>query len=270
MNKNTSRLIVFLVIVASFFAGAKIALRFSDKSEKVLSERIESTPTLSLSEKQTTPTPAAFFSTDKTAYPQVKFFVMSFCPFGNQAEASLNLVYDLLKDKVSWQPFYVLAKDSTGSVSSLHGEQEFNQDLREICLFKDEISTSSAEVLSATSSGQLSRWWNFVSLVNNNCTSTNADSCWKKQALEIRLDANKITTCTTQNRSAIIEEEIAEMQKYNVRSSPTVIINDKEYFGGRAPEDYKTAICSAFENLPPECNQTLGLISQPLNSGCGN
>lgn len=270
MNKNTSRLIVFLVIVASFFAGAKIALRFSNKSEKVLSERSDITPTLSLTEKQATPTPVVFFSTDKTVKPQVKFFVMSFCPFGNQAEASLNLVYNLLKDKVSWQPFYVLAKDTTGSVSSLHGDQEFNQDLREICLFKNETATSSAEVLSATFSGQLSRWWNFVLLVNDNCTSTDADSCWKKQALETGLDTNKITKCASQNRSVIIEEEIAEMQKHNVRSSPTVIINDKEYFGGRAPEDYKIAICSAFENPPPECNQTLGSVSQPSSSGCGN
>jgi hypothetical protein len=43
-----------------------------------------------------------------------------------------------------------------------------------------------------------------------------------------------------------------------VTGSPTVFINGASYDGGRAPEDFKTAICGAFSTAPSECSQSLG------------
>lgn len=102
MNKKTGLLIVVLLVIASFLAGSTTArIKYHDGA---------SLPT---------PTPLAQgnpippFEPQKTDKPEVKFFVMSFCPYGNQAEAGLEPVYQLLKDKVSWQPRYIVNDKKT-------------------------------------------------------------------------------------------------------------------------------------------------------------
>jgi len=47
---------------------------------------------------------------DKVDTPELKFFVMSFCPYGNQIETALKPVADLLGDKANIQPQYIFDK----------------------------------------------------------------------------------------------------------------------------------------------------------------
>lgn len=288
MNNKTSFLIVFLLMVAAFLAGSTAAKVKYGKEGKEGGEGA----------KVIEPTPVPF-NPKKSAKPEVKFFVMSFCPFGNQAEAGLEPVYQLLKDKVSWQPRYIVSdkkasceqscplrvyndaaksrceqaiKDGqvedmetckgyfpyqngdeclkkecaglkAGEYESLHGAQELNQDVREIVAFN---------------LGDLSNWWKFVSLINSKCNSNDADTCWLAQAKEAGLDVDKILAEAKTKTKTILEQEIAEAKKYDASGSPTIYINDTIYNGGRSSEDYKKAICSAFENPPPECNKILG------------
>lgn len=192
------------------------------------------------------------FTLEKSAQPEVKFFVMSFCPFGNQAEAGLEPVYQLLKDKVTWSPRYIV-NENNGQFESLHGLVELNQNVREICAYN---------------LGDQDKWWQFVSLVNEKCTSQNADTCWTAQAKAAGLNTAKITACEKGQKTALLKKEIAETEKYQVSGSPTVIINDSLYNGGRSPEDYKKAICAAFENPPDECNTVLGQESAASSGGC--
>lgn len=98
MNNKTSFLVVFLLIVAAFLAGstaAKVKYGREGKEGKEGAKVIEPTQVP--------------FNPKKSAKPEIKFFVMSFCPYGNQAEAGLEPVYQLLKDKVSWQPRYIVS-----------------------------------------------------------------------------------------------------------------------------------------------------------------
>ncbi|HDM05737.1 MAG TPA: hypothetical protein ENG34_00480, partial [Candidatus Aenigmarchaeota archaeon] len=113
----------------------------------------------------------------------VKFFVMSFCPFGNQAESGLEPVYRLLKDKVEWEPHYVIYSNYGGypnycldeeeKYCSMHGIQELNQDIRELCVWKYYDHDT---------------WWDFVIRVNKECNSRNADECWEPIAKEVGID----------------------------------------------------------------------------------
>ena len=313
MNKKPFLIIVLLLVVVSFLAGSRLAQR--GQGQRVLGSQ------------KTTPTPKvegagssggySFTPKTKSAKPEVKFFVMSFCPFGNQAEAGLEPVYQLLKDKVKWSPRYIfspitqatvdqckgncayrVADDNAkkqcqqaidqkqlpqgmtvencvqayfpyktkedciqrecqtlkiGAYDSLHGQQEFNQDIREICAYN---------------LGNLEKWWKFVSLVNEKCSSTNADNCWRPLADQADLDAGEIASCEKSQVNLLAKKEVEESQKYNVSGSPTVYINDTLYEGGRSPEDYKRAICSAFENPPTECQTVLGKESAPSSGGC--
>lgn len=304
MNNKTSFLVVFLLIVAAFLAGSTAAKVKYGREGKEGKEGKEGAKVI-----EPTQVP---FNPKKSAKPEVKFFVMSFCPYGNQAEAELEPVYQLLKDKVSWQPRYIVSdkkasceqscpfrvyddvaktrceeaiknsqvKDletckgyfpyqsgdeclkkecaglKAGEYESLHGQQELNQDVREIVAYN---------------LGDLSNWWKFVTLINTNCSAQNADTCWTTQAKEATLDVNKINSLVKTQTNTLLIKEVAEAKKYNASGSPTVYINDTLYNGGRSPEDYKKAICSAFENPPEECSQILGQESSAVNSeGCGN
>lgn len=50
------------------------------------------------------------FSATKTNKPQLDFYVMSFCPYGNQMEETLRPIFDLLGNKVEIKPRYIFDK----------------------------------------------------------------------------------------------------------------------------------------------------------------
>lgn len=57
------------------------------------------------------------FNATKTNKPELDFYVMSFCPYGNMIEDTLRPVFDLLGDKVTLRPRYIFEKVE-GSLSS--------------------------------------------------------------------------------------------------------------------------------------------------------
>ncbi len=52
------------------------------------------------------------FDAENTDKPELDFYVMSFCPYGNQMETTLRPVFDLLGDKVNLKPRYIFEKIS--------------------------------------------------------------------------------------------------------------------------------------------------------------
>lgn len=310
MNKKILPVVVVLLMVASFFAGSAVTKKKLGDEAK-LSTDTQATVTTAPSQNAQPP-----FNPTKSKKPEIKFFVMSFCPYGNVAEDGLEPVYQLLKDKVTWSPRYIVSViDQTtidgckqscpqrvgneeakkkcqeaidakqlagmdadtcvkqyfpyktadecikaecsalkpGTYESLHGGQELNQDVREICAYN---------------LGNVEKWWKFVSLVNKKCNSNDADTCWQAQAKEAGLNTDKITACEKNQLTALVKKEIAETEKYKASGSPSVFINEAIYNGGRAPEDYKKAVCSAFENPPKECETVLGQESAAASGGC--
>jgi hypothetical protein len=181
---------------------------------------------------------------------QALLFVMSYCPYGNQAEAAMIPVIDLLGNKADVQlhyviysnyqgggPTYCLDKDS--KYCSMHGIQELNQDVRELCVQKY----------------QQDKLWAFVEAMNNGCTAQNADSCWEAIAKNVDIDTGKIKTCQKNEAITILEQEVQLGKKYGISGSPQLVINDKEYSGARSAAGYKGAICAGFNSAPSECSQ---------------
>ncbi len=194
----------------------------------------------------------------------VKFFVMSFCPFGNQAENALAPVFKLLGERnVEWEPHYVIYSNYRGypdycldkeeKYCSMHGIQELHQDIRELCVWKYYNH---------------SVWWDFVLKINDKCNSRNVDSCWQDIAREVGIDVVKIETCQKNEAVDLLQHEVELNQQYGVTGSPTVFINDVEYRGSRTPEAYKQAICSGFYEAPNECNETLNSTSSYTQGKC--
>lgn len=306
MKDKTNLVLIGLVLVAVALAGV-LGTKIKKQQESLLEPKEAPTPQVA---SQQSSSPEVSYDFPKSDKPEVKFFVMSFCPYGNQAEAGLEPVYQLLKNKVDWQPRYIVSdkkasceqscnyrvwneqakqtcqaaisqgrvKDmeecqkyypyssveectknlcrgiKAGEWESLHGDQELNQDVREICAFN---------------LGDLDKWWQFVLAVNDNCNQNNADSCWQTWAEKAGLDKEKISACALRQKEQLLKNQLNESQKFQAYGSPTVFINEVLYKGGRAPEDYKKAICSAFKNPPSECQTVLGQeTAAPASGGC--
>jgi len=192
----------------------------------------------------------------KKAVPEVNLFVMAFCPYGNQAEELMMPVVNLLGNKANIQLHYIVSKSSEGKYSSLHGEQEVHQDIRELCVNKY----------------QPEKLWDFMMKINENCNAQNVDSEWEEIAAGIGIDVNKIKDCQEKEEAGLLDEEVElveteylvqdpakhlNQEKVSISSSPTLVINGIIYDGERSSEGYKEAICSGFENSPEECSEKL-------------
>jgi len=190
-------------------------------------------------------------------------FVMSFCPYGNQAEDAMAPVYNLLKDKADVQLHYVIYSNYNGGGSnycldkenkycSMHGIQELNQGVRELCVQKY----------------QPDKLWNFVLGVNTACASSDADTCWEAVATKTGVDIAKIKTCQKDEAITLLANEVALNEKYSVQGSPMLLINEKEFTGSRSAEGYKAGVCAGFKTEPTECSQSLSTDTTAANGSC--
>ena len=189
----------------------------------------------------------------KTEKPSVELYVMSFCPYGNEAEKTMQPVYDLLKDKVDWNVHFIVGVSGT-AVNSLHGEKEVTEDEREACVIKNyDVGT----------------WFTFANYVNNNCGSNG--SCWQDAAKAANVDVNKINSCVTSEGLDLMKAEETASNAAGATGSPTFIINGVEsnaiYQYGNS-EAYKGAICAAFSTVPTQCSQKLTSTSTAASGNC--
>ncbi len=212
--------------------------------------------------------------------PEVDLFVMSYCPFGNQAEqlimplqktlgskANFNLRYIIYSNYSSGHPEYCLDKEN--KYCSMHGVQEVRQDIRELCVQKY----------------QKDKLWDFVKEMNENSTSKNTDEKWEEIAQKLGIDINKIKSCQEKEGSKLLDKEIALTNKeypvqdpsqYNskttskISGSPTLVINGVIYDGNRSTEAYQEAICNAFVTAPPECQEKVSnsTTQSPAQGSC--
>lgn len=192
----------------------------------------------------------------KSDKPNVDLYVMSFCPYGNKAEDTLESVYILLKDKVNFNFHYIVTVDGT-DIQSLHGQKEVDQDEREACVLKNYGK---------------GKWLDFATYVNTNCGSDG--SCWQAGAKSLAIDIAKISACVSSEGAALMKENADASTAAGASGSPTMIINGQNsqavYQYGNS-EGYKKAICDAFNTAPAECSKTLSAQTSTTQGGsCGS
>lgn len=208
----------------------------------------------------------ATFSPKKSDKPTFKFFVMSFCPFGNQAEDIIRPVSDLFGSKVNIEPRYIFNKiDNISTYCKQYHDPTKCADYIKNGYFKTDaecqktISGNLAKCLDEKQYLKLGNvfysslhgrveanqdvremcawnqvsdkkvWWQFVDNVNKNCTAENADTCWEAEGKKANLDTAKITECFNKEAATLIEKEIAETDKYQVSGSPTLLVNETTF-----------------------------------------
>lgn len=203
------------------------------------------------------------FAATKSDKPLFQFFVMSFCPYGNQIEDVIKPIAELLGDKADIQPQYIFDKitdldsycksrsgDPTQCASYVENkyfttEAECKQVISDnLATCMDEKSYIKAnnvyysalhgrteanqnvrEICAWNQVSDKQIWWGFIDNVNQNCTADNADTCWEDQAKKVGLDTAKITECFNKEAIDLIEKEVAQTSKYQVSGSPTLLVN---------------------------------------------
>jgi hypothetical protein len=176
---------------------------------------------------------------EKRERPDVKLFVMSYCPFGLQMEKALLPVWQLLTDKADIGIYFV--------DYIMHGKREMEENLRQYCIQREEKEKYLAYLGCFVKDG-------------------NSENCLK----EAGIDQGKLISCqSATDKEFKISESFKEEgyppfnvhkdlnEKYGVRGSPTLVINDTVLNVERSPEKVKETICNAFLNPPEECNQKL-------------
>ena len=195
--------------------------------------------------------------------PRYDYFVMSFCPYGNPADEAAYEVYKLLGDSVDIVPHYIMSVVNN-DIQSLHGVQEGNQGVRELCALK-ELG--------------MKEFFEFTIETNTACNAQNVDSCWEDAAEAVGLSVSeiaKIQSCHDDNRLDIASEEDAMIQSLRIlrqgdlvtpSASPTLMVNG-ETFGSRDAESIKNALCSKFDgNAPSACDD---VITADVTAPVGN
>ena len=182
----------------------------------------------------------------KSDKPDVKLFVMSYCPYGLQAQKMFLPVYDLLKGKAEMGVYFVNY--------IMHEKQEIDENLRQYCIQKE----------------QESKYYDYL-----NCFVIDGD--FEKCLSEANIDRTKLATCVSEtdkeyNITAQYNDKSTWLngmfpkfdvhtdlnEKYGIQGSPTIVINDQVVnVSPRSPEKFKEVICQAFNSLPEECSQVL-------------
>jgi hypothetical protein len=193
--------------------------------------------------------------------PDVKLFVMSYCPYGLQAQKMFLPVYNLLEDKAEMGVYFVNYV--------MHGKQEIDENLRQYCIEKE----------------QKDKYYNYLSCF---VQAGNFDAC----LIEANIDKNKMNSCISatdaqygitqgyNDKSTWISGQYPKFdvndnlnQQYGVQGSPTIVINDTIVeIASRSPEVFKEVICNAFNTPPSECSQSLSdeIVSTSFGTGTGS
>ncbi len=181
----------------------------------------------------------------KTDKPVVELFVMSYCPYGLQAEKALLPVIELLGDKADISVKFVNY--------AMHGEKEIQENLRQYCIQNE----------------QNEKYFDYLK-----CFVDSGE--YEQCLLDASIDADALDACMNQTDSQYgisgnypaFPVYDQDNLKYGVRGSPTLIINGQEIKNiVRSPEAFKEAVCSAFTTQPEECKTSLSSDSMPPNFG---
>ncbi len=190
--------------------------------------------------------------------PDVKLFVMSYCPYGLQAQKMFLPVYELLKNKAEMGVYFVNY--------IMHEKQEIDENLRQYCIQKE----------------QKEKYYNYLSCF---VKEGKFDDCLS----QAQIDTTKMGNCISEtdkefNVTALYNDKSTWLngnfpkfnvhndlnEQYGVGGSPTIVVNDTVVdVSPRSPEKFKEVICQAFNSPPEECSQTLSSDSPTSGFGTG-
>jgi len=193
--------------------------------------------------------PAQTNNVPKTNKPVVELFVMSYCPYGDQAEKGILPAVRTLGDNIDFKIRFVYY--------AMHGKKEVDENLRQYCIQaqqSDKYLNYLACFLNAGDSPGC--------VLKANVDQTKLDTCVSASDTQFSVTKNfNDQTSWLNGNFPKFDIDLALNTKYSVGGSPTLIINGLESNAGRDSASYLKAICNTFNTPPSECSTQLSTVS---------
>lgn len=174
----------------------------------------------------------------KTDKPKVELFVMTYCPYGLQAEKGILPALAALGNKIDAKIRFVHY--------FMHGDKEEQETYNQVCIRQEQAAK-------------------FDSYLN--CFTVQGDSA--KCITEAGIDKAKLTSCVASKAKDYYKADSDLSQGYGVTGSPTLAINGVQSSAGRDAASYLAGICDAFKTKPAECSKKLSSASPSSGFGAG-
>ncbi|MEK7658681.1 MAG: heavy-metal-associated domain-containing protein [Patescibacteria group bacterium] len=177
---------------------------------------------------------------EKSDNPVLEAYVVSRCPFGIQMQRIMADVVKNIPSLANNVKVRYMGAVSNGTISSMHGSAEAQENLRQICLREE----------------QPNKYWSYVS-----CQMKSGDTTGCETTAGV--DASKLNVCVSDSSRGLVyaQKDFDLNSKYQVQGSPTLILNGQQVsefnFGGRTSDAVKSVICSGFNNQPGSCSTKL-------------
>ena len=184
-----------------------------------------------------TSTPTEIVKSDK---PKVELFIMSYCPYGTQAEKGIIPAFEALGTSADTKIRFVHY--------TMHGEKEDTENSRQLCIREEQSAK-------------------FLPYLKCFLNASDATGCLKSTGV----DTTKLNTCmgATGKVKDYYAVDSRLSNQYGVQGSPTLIINGVESSAGRNSASYLAGICSAFNTAPSACSKTLSTTNPSSGFGYG-
>ena len=152
--------------------------------------------------------------------PEIELFVMSYCPYGVQAEQELLPFFEKYGDTIDFKLRFIVGKDEASEeqtseqieFTSLHGEPELIENKRQMViaeLYPDKL---------------------FDYLL---CRADHLQEAWVHCAKDVGLDVERIARAVESEKVALkLVKEIQRTEELNIKGSPTLVIDGRIIDGG--------------------------------------
>jgi len=162
----------------------------------------------------------------KSDKPKVELFVMTYCPYGTQAEKGLIPVIKTLGNKIDAKIRFVHY--------FMHGDKEEKETYNQVCIREEQSSK-------------------FLSYLECFLEDGNSERCITK----VGIDKTKLENCLKTKSKDYYEKDKELSEKYGVQGSPTLILNGVEVNSARDSNSFLNTVCSSFNTKPSECSKQL-------------
>jgi len=228
-----------------FFDEGVLVDRIKGKMTKseLLAELKDLKPDLNTSNVKLPPVNCANMS--KSDEPLLEAFIVSECPFGLQMQRIMADIIGKAPDAQKFMKVRYIGSVSNNTISSMHGEEEAQENLRQICIREE----------------QANKYWSYVGCYMKEGKSSD---CLKSSSI----DEEKVNSCMKdpQRGVAFAQEDFDLADKMSISGSPTIYMNGKivsefdfatDTINARSPEALKNMLCCAFKIQPTFCTQEL-------------
>ncbi|HRZ95328.1 MAG TPA: hypothetical protein P5262_02045 [Candidatus Moranbacteria bacterium] len=195
----------------------------------------------------------------KTDVPEVNLFVMSYCPYGTQAEKGILPVLETLGNKIKFTLKFV--------DYAMHDKKELDENLRQYCIQKNQPAKLASYLTCFLKKGQGTE---------NDCmTSAGVNaaqvvSCISATDTQLKITESYNDKSKWSNGTyPPFDVDKTDVQKYGVQGSPTLVVNGQAASAGRDSASILKTICGAFNNPPVECGKELSSASPSPGFGEG-